>query len=143
MSGQDLPDDSSAFELGRRSLVEKAASQRADLSLRYWRQHAHLTVPASDMRRAAAALDRGTEPVGRLLERFAISSSELADALQTDAPTVEGLLASPRMAPVVVLDGEDAQVGRADVALLGLETTADLLAARAGARRSDAPLRFF
>jgi citrate lyase beta subunit len=83
------------------------ASRHARLPLRFWRQQAHYTTPAVEAI-ARKAVEGGTSPMGRILERFGVSAHGLAERLGVDVTLVDGLLAAPRRAPLVMLDAEDA-----------------------------------
>lgn len=85
------------------------ADRSADLPLRYWRQQAHLTVPAT-LDIATKALAGGTTPMARILDRFGVEPVALADRLQIATDAVLRLLEEPRSAPVVMIDAEDALV---------------------------------
>jgi citrate lyase beta subunit len=76
---------------------------------------------------ARKAVEKGTEPVGRVMERLGVTSAMLADRLQVPDARIEALLGRPRRAPLVMLDGEDAQALREDVAAQGLESAVRLL----------------
>ena len=89
------------------TLIETLASRRAELPLRYWRQQAHYTTPAErDL--ARKALTGGTSPMMRIMDRFGVETAQLADRLGVDRAAVEELLERPRLAPMVMLDAEDA-----------------------------------
>jgi citrate lyase beta subunit len=105
----------------RRRDVAVAAREagRLSLGLRFWRQHAHLTVPAADEARARKAVEAGTEPVARQMARLGVTPEALAERLRLPVGLIGEALARPRKAPAVVLDGEDAQADRADVAATG------------------------
>jgi citrate lyase beta subunit len=118
-------------------------SRRATLPLRYWRQQAHFTTPAADLDLARKALEGGTAPMGRLLERHGITPTDLADALGVDARVVDELLERPRAAPLVVLDGEDAQAPGPEAAEAGLRNTVTLLGSGDGGADPAPPLRFY
>ncbi len=85
------------------------AGRRTELPLRYWRQQAHLTTPAADAAMARKAVEGGTAPVGRMLERLG------SDAVRTSrtgwscrATSWRPGCGQPARAPLVMLDGEDA-----------------------------------
>jgi citrate lyase beta subunit len=89
------------------ALQQQLASRRASLPLRFWRQQAHFTTPAErDM--ALKALTNGTASMARILERFGIEPQQLAERLQADPAAVTSLLEAPRLAPLVMVDAEDA-----------------------------------
>jgi citrate lyase subunit beta/citryl-CoA lyase len=114
-------------ERRREELLHTLRSRQIDLPLRYWRQQAHFTTPAADEAMARKAIEAGTEPMGRLLARYEVSAEMLAQRLDLPAAVVRDALAQPRRAPLVMLDGEDAQAPRADVALRGREAAVRLL----------------
>lgn len=125
----------------REDLRSQLMARRARLPLRLWRQAAHLTTPAADEAMVRKAFT-GTEPVARMLQRHGLTGSDLAERLAVDVGVVEEMLARPRQAPMVMLDGEDAQALRDDVTEEGLRVVSTLLRERAPSDR-DAPLRFF
>jgi len=96
------------------SLRATLADRHADLPLRYWRQQAHFTTPADNETLARKAAEGGTAATSRLLGRWGIEPSELADRLETPVDRVAALLEAPRRAPLVMLDGEDATALRED-----------------------------
>jgi citrate lyase beta subunit len=89
------------------ALSLELAPRRADLPLRFWRQQAHLTAPASGAI-GRKALVGGTAATGRMMDRLGVTPAVLADRLELPQASVEALLARPRLAPVVMLDAEDA-----------------------------------
>ncbi len=120
------------------AVLERAERRRADLlgvlqphhaslPLRYRRQQAHFTTPGDDESKARKAIEGGTEPVRRLLDRYAISADLLASRLDLPSDTVQEALARPRRAPLVVLDGEDAQAPGDNVAARGRDSVVRLL----------------
>ncbi len=119
------------------------ATRRTDLPLRYWRQQAHFTTPAADETMARKAIEAGTAPMVRLLERFGVTAAELAAHLAVEAGPVERLLEAPARAPLVMLDGEDAQALRDDVREAGLAAAARLLLSADWSGDGPPTLRFF
>ncbi len=108
--GRALPDLDAAVALAEArigAIRQELASRRARLPLRFWRQHAHLTTPAEGVM-ARKAVEGGTSPMTRILDRFEVGPAMLADRLGVDVARVERLLAEPRRAPLVMLDAEDA-----------------------------------
>ena len=125
---------------GRRAVADAArAAGCVELPLRFWRQHAHLTVPASDGVRARKAVAGGTEPAAR---QTGASGRYRRGAGRAPARRCPGGrdVALPRLAPLVVLDGEDAQAPGADVAAQGRHTAVRALRE---AGWSPATLRFY
>jgi citrate lyase subunit beta/citryl-CoA lyase len=90
----------------QRTLIQDSERLRAELPLRYLRQQAHLTAPASDARLAEKALAGAHAVAGRLLARYAISAPDVAARLDVATETVADLLEGGG-APVVLLDLED------------------------------------
>jgi citrate lyase subunit beta / citryl-CoA lyase len=117
-----------AFGARRDALLPDLEARRAELPLRYWRQAAHYTTPAADAVMARKAVEGGTAPMARILERFGVTSSELADRLESPVASVDALLERPARAPLVMLDGEDAQALRDDVTAAGLREAAATIA---------------
>lgn len=109
-TGRPLPDLDAAVALAEartHAVLQELAPRTARLPLRYWRQQAHFTTPA-EAGIARKAVEGGTAPMGRILDRFEVGPAMLADRLGTDLAQVERLLAEPRRAPMVMLDAEDA-----------------------------------
>jgi citrate lyase subunit beta/citryl-CoA lyase len=142
-ASSDLPAAIARADAGREALRAELVGRRARLPLRYWRQQAHFTTPAADEKMARKAVEGGTEATHRMLQRWRIEPRELADRLGTDPSLVDQLLAQPRRAPLVMLDGEDAQALRDDVTEQGLRTAADVLANADWQGDGPATLRFF
>lgn len=117
-----------AFDARRANILPTLEARRADLPLRYWRQAAHFTTPANDGAMARKAVEGGTAPTARILERFGVTPADLAERLETPVARIEALLARPERAPVVMLDGEDAQALRDDVIEGGVAEAAAVIA---------------
>lgn len=117
-------------------------SRQARLPLRFWAQQAHFTTPAGDLALARKALGEGTGPTERMLGRLSLTPEDIASALGVSESKVVALLDHPRAAPLVMLDGEDAQALRPDVIDVGLTNAAELLAATADGAGSPS-LRYF
>lgn len=108
--GRPLPDLDAAVALAEariRANQEELRPRDARLPLRYWRQQAHFTTPA-EQGMARKAVEGGTSPMARILQRFEVGPAMLADRLGADLARVERLLAEPRRSPLVMLDAEDA-----------------------------------
>jgi citrate lyase beta subunit len=143
--GRELPDLEAAIEradMRRLALREQLAARRAHLPLRYWRQQAHFTTPATE-ETARKAVEGGTAPMSRILERFGVTAGELADLFGVDAALVEGLLARPRRAPLVMLDAEDALALTDEAAELGLDGATRVLAEGDWSGGGPRTLRFY
>ncbi len=116
-----------AAERRRDAVLEELRRYRVDLPLRFWRQQAHFTTPASEPAVARKAVEAGTEPMARILERFRVTSHDLALRLGVEPERVDQLLRHPRRAPLVMIDGEDALALRDDVVRTGLRNAAAIL----------------
>ena len=116
-----------AGEARHRAVAAALSGRRRKLPLRYWRQQAHFTTPAADIAMARKAIEAGTSPMARILERVGVSAEELGDRLGVDSRVIQDLLERPARAPLVMLDGEDAQALREDVTQQGLKNASDLL----------------
>jgi citrate lyase subunit beta/citryl-CoA lyase len=129
-----------ARRLALRSIL---ATRHADLPLRYWRQQAHLTTPASDAAMARKAVEGGTAPVPRMLERLGLTAADLAEALELPVGIVEARLARPSRAPLVMLDGEDAIAPGDAVAARGLAVAAETFTDADWGAGAAGSLRFY
>jgi citrate lyase beta subunit len=141
-----LPDLAAAIAAGDAARLEVRATlsgRRTALPLRYWRQQAHLTTPAADAAMARKAVEGGTAPVGRMLERLGLSPVDLADTLELPLGLVEARLATPTRAPLVMLDGEDAIAPGDAAAERGLAVAADTFSTADWGDDGAASLRFF
>jgi citrate lyase subunit beta/citryl-CoA lyase len=110
LGGRPLPDLDAAVALAEarlRTVRDELAPRDVRLPLRFWRQQAHFTTPA-EAGMARKAVEGGSSPMSRILERFEVGPAMLADRLGADLARVERLLAEPRRAPLVMLDAEDA-----------------------------------
>jgi citrate lyase beta subunit len=117
------------------------AGRATQLPLRFWRQQAHLTAPAQrDV--AAKALTAGTAPMARILARFGVAPSLLAERLGVAPAAVQALLAEPRSAPVVMIDAEDALAPTESAARQGRVDAIDVLSTPADRERTPS-LRFY
>jgi citrate lyase beta subunit len=81
----------------------------ADLPLKYLRQQAHYTTPASNYKLAHSAAARGFGPLPKILAKFQITLADLAATLAVPLSEVQSLLEADPHAPLVMIDGEDAQ----------------------------------
>lgn len=141
-----LPDLAAAIADGdtRRLAVRTALTgRRATLPLHYWRQSVHLTTPATDAAMARKAVEGGTAPVTRMLERLGLTGDDLADRLDLPRDLVAARLAKPSRAPLVMLDGEDAIPPGEEAAGRGLAVAADTFTGAGWGEAGAASLRFF
>ncbi len=140
-----LPDLAAAIARAdeRRLAVREAVSGRtARLPLRYWRQQAHFTTPAEEAI-ARKAVEGGTAPMARILERFGVTAAQLAERLEVPAPLVESLLAAPRRSPMVMLDAEDALALTDDAAARARVEAANVLVDADWSGGGPRTLRFY
>lgn len=91
---------------GRAEAALRTDAARTELPLRYLRQQAHLTAPASDFKLAEKALSGAYVTARRLLDRYEIGAADLAEHLGVDLDAVNLVLAE-RGAPLVLIDLED------------------------------------
>ena len=89
----------------RDELLAQRAKHSVDLPLRFWNQQAHFTTPASGTPGKAI---RGLSAVPKLLERFGISTADLAERTGADASGFDDLLNGSPHSPFVMVDVEDA-----------------------------------
>ena len=144
--GRTLPDLAAAIAAGdaaRLAVRATLAGRRAELPLRYWRQQAHLTTPAADAAMARKAVEGGTAPVSRMLERLGLNGADLADRLELPIDLVEARIARSTRAPLVMLDGEDAIAPGDEAAARGLEVGADTFTNADWGDGGAASLRFY
>jgi len=78
---------------------------RTQLPFRYLRQQSHLTAPANDFSLAEKAITSAPRVAARLLERYGITESGLAERLGVSTDDVHTALATTT--PLVLLDLED------------------------------------
>lgn len=105
----------------RSDLLADRKALSADLPLRFYRQQAHFTTPASNLEMVTKAIEKGSAAAARVLDKLGISTAELSDALRVPQKEVERELAADPQAPFVMVDGEDAQALRDDVVQRGRE----------------------
>ncbi|MFQ5399882.1 MAG: HpcH/HpaI aldolase/citrate lyase family protein [Anaerolineae bacterium] len=96
-------------ETQREVVLREALAFNADLPLKYLRQQAQYTTPASNYKLANGAASRGFAPVVKILDKVGIGLDDLAETLGVSQTAVEELLAADPHAPLVMIDGEDAQ----------------------------------
>lgn len=124
------------------ALREQLAARQADLPLRFWRQQAHFTTPAErDM--ALKALTGGTSSMARILDRFEVGPELLAERMGADAAAVMSLLEAPMLAPLVMVDAEDA-LAQTEAAVAQARIDAvEIIGAEVPTGRGLPSLRFF
>ena len=106
----------------RQVLLEEGRRLTAyDLPLKFLRQQAHFTTPASSYDMALKAVEKGSSATERILEKYSISLAELSDTLKVPLAAIEAELGADPQAPLVMVDSEDAQALREDVIERGRE----------------------
>jgi len=124
------------------TLRQELAGRQAHLPLRFWRQQAHLTTPA-ERGIATKAMTAGTASMSRIMARAGVEAAELADRLGVDVAAVQQLLDRPRLAPLVMLDAEDALAHTDAAAAQGRVAAVDVLSAPPVTGLGPPPLRFY
>ena len=130
-------------ETDRARLALELEARTTPLPLAFWRQQAHFTVPVADEAIARKAVEQGTGPMGRILDRFGVTATDLAERLGLDPRRIEARLAHPTRSPLVMLDGEDAQPMREDIMGVAPDTIARVLTDADWGAGSTRTLRFF
>lgn len=132
-----------ASEAERHALAAQLGPRRAALDLRFWRQSAHLTTPASQPAVARKAVEGRTGAVGRALKRHGLTAAALAEALDLATDDVARQLEVGFRPPVVVLDGEDGIAPDVDTAARATSAAADVLARADWGPNGMETLRFY
>ena len=101
-------------EAERQSLLLKRVQSKADLPLRFWRQQAHFTTPATGKPERAI---QGLAPVARLLLRHQIELVEISDRTGASLTVLQQLIDDQPASPLVMVDAEDAVANTAEAAL--------------------------
>jgi citrate lyase beta subunit len=128
-------------QAGRAAVLRERERNRVELPLRYWRQQAHFTTPASNLALATKAVEGGLAPALRLFEKFDIGRAELAETFDLPTAAVSRWLDDAALRPpLVLIDGEDAQALRADVVERGRANAVKIFRE---ASWSPATLRFY
>lgn len=111
------------YEAEQQKLLDRRDSLMADLPLRFLRQQAHFTTPASNYDMLQKAVEKGHSATPKILEKMGISHEELGEKLGVSVADIEAVLASEVRAGLVMVDGEDAQALRDDVVQRGRENS--------------------
>jgi citrate lyase beta subunit len=91
----------------REAVLSDIAGLEVTLPLRFLRQQATLTAPASNPDLAVKAIESGYSVSQRLLDRYQITAADLSTRLGITTSDVELVLSGDQSAPVVMLDLED------------------------------------
>ena len=108
--------------LERQDLLAHRDQRWPDLPLKFWRQQAHFTTPATGTPERAI---RGLSPVQRLLDRHQISIEELSSASGASLTWLNRLLQEQPVSPLVMVDAEDAVADNPESAVLARQQSID------------------
>ncbi len=108
--------------LERQDLLAHRDQQWPDLPLKFWRQQAHFTTPATGTPERAI---RGLSPVLRLLDRHQISTEELSSASGASLTWINRLLQEQPVSPLVMVDAEDAVADNLESTVLARQQSID------------------
>lgn len=103
------------WDARRSALLDNQKRLTADLPLKFYRQQAHFTTPASNLEMVTKAIEKGSAAAPKVLEKLGISVAEVADTLRVPDKEIERELNADPQSPFVMVDGEDAQALRDDV----------------------------
>ncbi|HEY2715054.1 MAG TPA: aldolase/citrate lyase family protein [Solirubrobacterales bacterium] len=95
------------FEAARQAQLAASDELQIELPVRYLRQQAHLTTPATNPRIATKAIGAALQTAEKLMGRYEISRADLAERLELPVADVDRLLDGDPSAPGVVVDLED------------------------------------
>ncbi|MGH7435381.1 MAG: DUF6986 family protein [Polyangiaceae bacterium] len=109
------------WDARRAALLDNRKHLTADLPLKFYRQQAHFTTPASNLEMVTKAVEKGSAAAPKVLEKLGISIAEVADTLKVADREIERELSADPQSPFVMVDGEDAQALRDDVVERGRE----------------------
>ncbi|MCA9948992.1 MAG: hypothetical protein KDE48_05065 [Anaerolineales bacterium] len=117
---------SAQADAARTRVLAKTAALSADLPLKFLRQQAQYTTPASNYKLAHSAATKGFAATERILAKYEITPADLAAVLGVPLTAVEALLAADPAAPLVMIDGEDAQALNPEVVDLGRKNAVEI-----------------
>lgn len=109
--GSEFAEVRDAARARREALLAQRSRSSGDMPLRYWNQQAHFTTPASGTPEKAI---QGLAPAAKILQRFGISTAELAEHSGASVEILNELLAGSSNSPFVMVDAEDAVALTAD-----------------------------
>ena len=112
----------SQAEVQRQDLLLQRAQSKVDLPLRFWRQQAHFTTPATG--KPARAI-QGLAPVTRLLARHQIELVEISERTGVSLSVLQQLIDDQPNSPLVMVDAEDAVADTAEAALAARQGAVD------------------
>jgi len=104
----------------RKKLVVERLGLQAEMPLKYLRQMAHFTTPASNFEMISKAVS-GMGSVERILGSLNISYDEIAQAIGQSVESVKAPLSGYLGSPFVMVDGEDAQALDPEILKVGRE----------------------
>ncbi len=110
------------FQEKRQQLLAESDLHHAHgLPLKFLRQQAQFTTPASNYDMALKAVEKGSSATARILDKFHISLAELSETLEVPVSALEAELGVEPHSPFVMIYSEDAQALLEDVILRGRE----------------------
>lgn len=95
------------FNEKREKLLAERNALQVEMPLRYLRQSAHFTTPASNFDMIGKAV-AGMAPVERLLDKLGITFDDIAGKIDLEPAKVKSALDGYLGSPLVMVDGEDA-----------------------------------
>ena len=102
----------------REALLKTRNANQVEMPIRYLRQSAHFTTPASNFDMVAKAV-AGMNSAERLLEKLGISFEDISQAIGQPVDAVKAPLKGYLGSPLVMVDGEDAQALTPEVLEIG------------------------
>ncbi|MHA1564749.1 MAG: DUF6986 family protein [Alphaproteobacteria bacterium] len=91
--------------ISQEKLLRESERLVPNLPLKFWRQQAHFTTPATGTPEKAV---RGLSAAARILDRYEISVDDLAAATGASNSTLKDVLSGSLHSPLVMVDAEDA-----------------------------------
>ena len=105
----------------REALLKTRNANQVEMPIRYLRQLAHFTTPASNFNMVSKAV-AGMSSVERLLEKLGISFEDIAQTIDQPVDAVKAPLNGYLGSPLVMVDGEDAQALTPEVLEVGRQS---------------------
>lgn len=104
----------------RSKVLTKSSELSTDLPLNFLRQQAHYTTPASNYKLANSAASQGLAPSKKMFAKYDIKPEDIVSTFGVPLPIVEEIYHnSDPHAPLVMIDGEDAQALDEEVVVAG------------------------
>jgi len=111
----------------RSIIVRKSSELSTDLPLNFLRQQAHYTTPASNYKLANSAASQGLAPSRKMFAKYDIKPSDIVSTFGVPLAIVQELYhnSNPH-APLVMIDGEDAQALDDEVVVAGRKNAVNI-----------------